>query len=148
MAVTNEFVLARGAANRDQQCYSLKEPPAIRFYPQRLPTTHVPSQDNHAAGVREVSEHTVCLVFHSQVTGHCTNSSSRTIAAQTLLMDLFHRIRLVNSPANDVQYEQCWHSTLCLASARDTPYLGRYSMTACYDCFNEVIEPTVNGNDF
>jgi len=42
VAVTNEFVLARGAANRDQQYYSLKEPPAIRFYPQRLPTTHVP----------------------------------------------------------------------------------------------------------
>ena len=104
---TNEFVLARGAANRDKQCYSLKEPPAIRFYPQRLPTTHVPSQDNHAAGVREVSEHTVCLVFHSQVTGQCTNSSSRTIAAQTLLMDLFHRIRLVNSPENEVQYKQC-----------------------------------------
>ena len=62
VAVTNEFVLARGAANRDQQYYSLKEPPAIRFYPQRLPTTHVPSQDNHAAGVREVSEHTVCIV--------------------------------------------------------------------------------------
>ena len=65
------------------------------------------------------------------------------LAAQTLLMDLFHRIRLVNSPENEVQYKQCWHSTLCLASARDTPYLGRYSMTACYDRFNEVIEPTV-----
>ena len=96
MAVTNEFVLARGAANRDQQCYSLKEPPAIRFYPQRLPTTHVPSQDNHAAGVREVSEHTVCLVFHSQVTGHCTMQILLAIAAQTVLMDLFHRIRIVH----------------------------------------------------
>ena len=32
---------------------SLQHPPptAIRFYPQRLPTTHVPSQDNHAAGL-------------------------------------------------------------------------------------------------
>ena len=71
----SQFVLARGAANRDKQSYSLQEPPAIHFYPQRLSTTHVPSQDNHAAGVREVSERTVCLVFHSQVTGHCTNPS-------------------------------------------------------------------------
>ena len=32
---------------------------------------------------------------------------------------------------------------MCLASARDTPHLGRHSMTSCYNCFNEVIEPTV-----
>ena len=46
--------------------------------------------------------------------------------------------------------DSVWHSTLCLASARDTPYLGRHSMMACYDCFNEVIEPnvTVNENDW
>ena len=29
------------------------------FYPQLLSTMHVPSQDNHAAGVREVSEHSL-----------------------------------------------------------------------------------------
>ena len=108
VAVTIELVVIPSrSTNRNKQSHTFQHPPAIRFYPQRLPTTHVPSQDNHAAGVREVSEHTVCLVFHSQVTGHCTNSSSRTIAAQTLLMDLFHRIRLVNSPENEVQYKQC-----------------------------------------
>ena len=109
VAVTIEFVLARAAPTETNNLNSdsSQQPPAIRFYPQRLPTTHVPSQDKHAAGVREVSEHTVCLVFHSQVTGHCTNSCFRTIAAQTLLMDLFHRIRLVNSPENEVQYKQC-----------------------------------------
>ena len=81
---TNSHPLARGAANRNKQSYSLQQPPAIRFYPQRLPTTHVPSQDNHAAGVREVSEHTVCLVFHSQVAGHCT-LIPLAIAARALL---------------------------------------------------------------
>jgi len=100
------------------------------FYPQRLSTMHVPSQDNHAAGVREVSEHTVCLVFHSQVTG------------QTLLMDLFHTIQIVHLKMT-YNTDSVWHSTLCLASARDTPYLGRYSITSCYDCFNEPITKTI-----
>ena len=74
-------------AHNTVTAYKSPTPTAIRFYPQRLPTTHVPSQDNHAAGVREVSEHTVCLVFHSQVTGHCTQIPL-AIAARALLIML------------------------------------------------------------
>ena len=85
VAVTVELVVIPSrSTNRNKQSQTFQHPPAIRFYPQRLPTTHVPSQDNHATGVREVSEHTVCLVFHSQVTGHCTQIPL-AIAARALI---------------------------------------------------------------